>query len=306
LSGTEWSLILFTLLIQAGVGLFVLSETTLGSLAKKFNRENLRPRHLYPSVLSLAFVVVGIAVSFFHLGSPRNAYLTLNNWQSSWLSREILFLILFTALLTVVSFLRWKNPLSSSIHDYIAVLTCASGLALIFSMSRLYMLSTVPPWNTFGTPIAFFITAFLLGGQIYGLILISGKFRYQDFPKEGNGFAVDWKQKTSGRLIRFSLVLVILQLGFAFLFDDRFFSSEPVSAAGASHSHLHLQLSFAIRIGFLITAALLLVILLLRMRKTGAEPKGLRILAYGIFSLILVSEILGRYIFFAAYYRLGL
>lgn len=286
MGGTAWSLILFTLLIQAGVGVFLISEITVGSLARKLEQSYLPTRNLSLVYLSLVLVVGGIAVSFFHLGSPQNAYHSLNNWQSSWLSREIFFLVLLTSLLAALSFLRWKKSPNSLIQRILAVLSFSSGLVLIFSMSKLYMLPTVPSWNNLGTPVAFFITTLLLGCQIVWAIL--------------------WRQKTVVRLIRFSLLLIVLQLGFALFFNGWLFSSEPVSAAGLSNPNLDLQLGFAIRIALVIVAALLLVILLLRMKKTGADRMRVQFLVYGAFCAILISEILGRYLFFAAYYRLGL
>lgn len=286
MGGTAWSLILFTLLIQAGVGVLLISEIAAGSLARKSGPDYLRSTNHYPGFLSLALVVAGIAISFFHLGSPKNVFHVLNNWQSSWLSREILFLILFIALLVVLSLLRLKKTFGSSVHRFVAVLTCLSGLVLIFSMAKLYMLPTIPPWNNLGTPVVFFLTALLLGCQIFWVTF--------------------WNQKTFGRLIRFSLVLIVLQLGFALLFHSWFFPSDPVSSAGLSNLYFNLQLGFAVRIALLIIAALLLVFLLLRLKKTSEARKTFRLMAYVAFFAILISEILGRYVFFAAYYRLGL
>ncbi|MFC2166281.1 dimethyl sulfoxide reductase anchor subunit family protein, partial [Acidobacteriota bacterium] len=233
MGGTVWSLMLFTLFIQASVGVFLISEITVGSLARNFKWGSIQPGHVHFHFLSLALCVSGIGISFLHLGSPQNAYHTLNNFHSSWLSREIFFVILFTVLLAVLFLLRWKKALGSSTQRIIAVFACASGLILIFSMSKLYMLPTVPTWNNLGTPLVFFITTLLLGCQIFGLTFNVGVRRLRNLPLESNGFSADWCQKTFGRIILFSLALIVLQLSLSLLFYSRVISSLHVLIAGA-------------------------------------------------------------------------
>jgi len=306
MGGTEWSLVLFTLLVQAAVGLFLTSEVMAGSLARNSRRDSISPEHVQANVLSLALAVAGIGFSFFHLGSPENALHVLNNWQSSWLSREILFVLIFAVLSAALSFLRWKRALSASTQRIMAVLAGASGLMLIFSMSKLYMLPTVPPWNNLGTPVVFFAAALLLGCQIFGLTSSVGIYRLRHLPIEAKNIFAGRSQKILGRIVRFSLLLIILQFSFVLLFYERFHLPAHKFAVGAQDLDLKFQSGFVVRLSLLAIAALVLIFLLTRIGKTGAGWPDYRFLAYGVFCLVLISEFIDRCLFFAAYYRLGL
>ena len=101
----------------------------------------------------------GMLASFAHLGRKRNAWRVLNHVRKSWLSREILFTILFGA--------GWLATLTSMIlHTNIFILNWLSawiGLVLIYGMARVYRLRAVPVWDSWRTQARFFISAALLG-----------------------------------------------------------------------------------------------------------------------------------------------
>ncbi len=101
--------------------------------------------------------------SFFHLGNPLNAYNAIGNIGSSWLSREIFCGVAFTVVGGIFAILQWRKIGTASQRNLIAVLAALIGLALVFSMSNVYMIRTVPVWDTVTTPMSFFVTTFLLG-----------------------------------------------------------------------------------------------------------------------------------------------
>jgi DMSO reductase anchor subunit len=106
----------------------------------------------------------GLMTSFAHLGTKRNAWRVLNHLRKSWLSREILFTILFGAgwLATVLSMILHTNI---SIFNW---LTALIGIGLIRCMSQVYRLRSVPAWDSWRTNIQFFLSAALLG--ILGMV----------------------------------------------------------------------------------------------------------------------------------------
>ena len=57
----------------------------------------------------------------------------------------------------------WAGLMSTAAGDALGVATALLGLALVGAMSRIYMLRTVPAWNSVATPISFVATALLLG-----------------------------------------------------------------------------------------------------------------------------------------------
>ena len=96
------SVILLTTLIGAGQGLFlalftVQSYTVVGLLPGRDHQA------LYSlgSLLALGLLAAGLVASFFHLGRPARAWRTATQWRSSWLSREVIVLPIFMALVAL-------------------------------------------------------------------------------------------------------------------------------------------------------------------------------------------------------------
>ena len=135
----ELSLIIFTLLAQMAAGMAVFS--LFFPLSTFY-------------LLSIGFLlgVAGLA-SIFHLGTPLNAWRTLNHLKKSWLSREILMFGLFGASWLACLVLPGMGKLPLTL----------SGLGLVYSMAQVYRFKAAPAWNTWRTPAAFFLSALVLG-----------------------------------------------------------------------------------------------------------------------------------------------
>jgi len=58
--------------------------------------------------------------------------------------------------------LGWKmgNP---GVMKYLMMLSSLGGLALLWTMTRIYVMPTIPAWNTWNTPVSFISTALNLG-----------------------------------------------------------------------------------------------------------------------------------------------
>lgn len=169
--GNHWSLILFTLLAQASAGTMV-----LGTFFRSVSRISGRPalpqsafrRGLF---IAAAAMIAAALISFFHLGTPLHAIYVLNNLASSWLSREILAVILFTGSVCLVALLHILGTKREGLLHFLESSSAILGLILVFSMSRIYMLPTVPIWNHLFTPLTFFGTMFLIGAATWMLIM---------------------------------------------------------------------------------------------------------------------------------------
>jgi DMSO reductase anchor subunit len=143
----EAPLVAFTLLVQTAVGALWAMLWLL------------RRAEFLPMLLTGACLGVGMLMSFAHLGTKRNAWRALSHLRKSWLSREILYTLVFAAgwLATLAALLLGFNTALPG------VLTGLVGLWLIHCMSRVYALRTVPAWNSWRTQARFFISAGLLG-----------------------------------------------------------------------------------------------------------------------------------------------
>jgi DMSO reductase anchor subunit len=117
-----------------------------------------------------------LLISLLHLGTPAAAWRSLANLRSSWLSREILCALLFTVTSALCAVLRATHTGPASLGDAAAALAALCGIALLYAMSRVYRVRTLPAWDTPRTTVSFFATALLLGTLAAGtgLVLLPG------------------------------------------------------------------------------------------------------------------------------------
>ena len=180
----ERALILFTLLTQAAIGAFIIFYLIYPWIAQIAGKA---ATHVMTRSFLLAIGALfglGLLVSLFHLGTPLLAYRALANLRSSWLSREILFALIFTCLWASVALLEWRQDGASLFQNLLTWLAVISGLGLIYCMSRVYMLRTVQTWNSISTPLSFYITSFILGVILIAVALylsFQGSSRLQAF-----------------------------------------------------------------------------------------------------------------------------
>ncbi|MCX8005453.1 MAG: dimethyl sulfoxide reductase anchor subunit [Burkholderiaceae bacterium] len=92
-----FSVLLLTTLIGAGQGLF-LALVTVQTYALAGLVAPAQPA-LYPigAAVALALLAAGLVASFFHLGRPERAWRAASQWRTSWLSREVIVLPAFMA-----------------------------------------------------------------------------------------------------------------------------------------------------------------------------------------------------------------
>ena len=166
----KWSLIVFTILSQTAVGAFWVLMATHLYFSSRFGSVQKEGLALTPLLVIEAIMLSSLLVSLAHLGTPSNAYRAVANFRSSWLSREISFAVLFTLTSGAFTYLSWGQVGSANLRSSVAWLAMIFGFLLVYSMSRLYMLRTVPVWNTLFTLISFFLTALILGGLVVGAV----------------------------------------------------------------------------------------------------------------------------------------
>lgn len=275
MSGNEWSLVFFTLIAQMSVGAFFLWE-----IPRLFNLNGLVLKNHVPEKPYVIFTLLAgsaLLISFFHLGTPSRAIYSLSNLATSWLSREILFALLFSSLLFCSALLMWKKIQNQKALKSISALTIFSGMALIFSMSRLYMISTVPAWDTPSTMIEFFTSMIVLG------LVTAVYFGKKKTPRESGIFFI-------------SVLPVVLFIKLVNLM----FTSFPV---------LSNELNFHLLLLSLNTLLLLVVTVLIvwgLLKKKTPEFFVAGNLFYIIAGLLLFSEVAGRYLFFVKYFTAGI
>jgi DMSO reductase anchor subunit len=117
-----WSVLLLTTAIGAAQGLFIALAAALAGAALGALPEAPRSFHLAGSLVALAGLAIGLGASFFHLGRPERAWRTATKWRTSWLSREVIVLPAFMA----VVFLYGAAQLDAGAMLRLAVPTLAA------------------------------------------------------------------------------------------------------------------------------------------------------------------------------------
>jgi DMSO reductase anchor subunit len=109
-----FSVIFLTTLIGAGQGLFLALYTgQLYSAFKVLPVQDSAHYYVLGSLIVLVLLVAGLFSSFFHLGRPERGWRAVARWRTSWLSREVIVLPAFTAVVAawgLILYMSW-NPL---------------------------------------------------------------------------------------------------------------------------------------------------------------------------------------------------
>ncbi len=256
---TENSLIAFTLLAQTAVGGFWAAQwmfTQLWNLVQ-FDARLLR---LIPYLIVGVCLGVGGLSSFAHLGSKRNAWRALAHLRKSWLSREVLYVGLFG-----LGWLVSIAPPSQHILTGARLLTSLFGIGLIYNMSQVYRLQTMPTWNTWRTPIGFFVTSILLGHLLTTNILL---FESQHTEINLSPAAIQW-------IWGMAIALLIIELGLWF------------TATATFHQSLS-----RLRAGLIVAAILGAGVFVVTPYRNNLWSSVL------IFVAVLAEEIIGRWMFY--------
>lgn len=160
------SLVLFTSLAQAAVGMILLFIFLPVQVKDDFVRDNVICDRLFqPGGFAIAAALglfgLGVLFSFLHLSDPFISFYSITNIGSSWLSREILFVGLFGISTLVFFFVR---------NRAVNVLAALFGLGLLYVMSRVYINPPVLFWSSYLTLAVFVSSALLLGSATLLLV----------------------------------------------------------------------------------------------------------------------------------------
>jgi anaerobic dimethyl sulfoxide reductase subunit C (anchor subunit) len=279
----EGSLIAFTLFSQMVIGstlvyalVFFINMDDISQLSSGFNLKT-------PEFLLLLGLLVALSISFFHLGRPANAIHALNNLRTSWISREIFTVTLFSISLLMLFLARWLGA-GKAFLTISFVLSAMAGLLLLLTMIRLYMIPAVSTWNNWLTPTNFTLTALISGLALMLLFVLVFNMEFI-------------------RLKPIILVLLIL-----LLFE--------IVHSGCLHGYLN-SMNFKVSNQFISEgifksfstiriAAIGLAILFLLYAAIHAKAGFQSTLLLVSITLIFTEMILGRFVFFAIYVRIGI
>jgi anaerobic dimethyl sulfoxide reductase subunit C len=288
MNSNEWPLVFFTLLSQistgilfAGLIVFVFTRSHLGAGTIELKR----------LVITTAFIIAGIALvlSFLHLARPKHAVFALQNIGTSHLSLEILMVSVFVFLLMAAwSSERFNFP-PTDFFNYLFLAALFSGLLVIWSMAKLYIVPTIPAWNTPLTFVRFYNSGLLLGT---GAVLLMVVYLYG---KDTGIFRVQHILTTLFLLISLGVFIHLLTTLIAAPAPDNITSGFPLPVIPA---WIKIGRALLLLVGFLFILWWFRGFL---MAGQSVQP----VWAYLGFLMLFFAEIVARYIFYTSYYRVG-
>ncbi len=281
----DWSLVFFTILAQWSVGITVcLTGLILFSDDPAVIVETgLSARN--PVLLALLLIAVATTSSFLHLGKPSNAPGALNNLAGSWLSREIFAIGLFSASLLLTLFSSWK-PGGMEYPGYLLLMCSITGLFLLWAMARVYLIPTIPSWNSWYTPVSFALTSLCLG--LVTLLLLD---------VAGTGDA-DQQVRVHVTLL---VAILALEMVSALLHQHRL-KGMDTGFDGPAFQHGTYYKLYLARLALLLISCLALLFLLLQAELPAASNFNW---VYPILALVFIQETAGRFLFYLSYFRVG-
>ena len=304
---SEWPLIVFTILAQMSVGSFVVLGV-VHLFARKHADVATVDKLSDPALYAIGPVMVaGVLASFFHLGNPLNVFNVLNGLGTSWLSRELFCGSAFTVLGAAFALCQWRKWLTPMWRQVLAAVTALVGLALVFSMSMVYLLPTVPGWYTWATPVSFFITTFLLGALAVGAaFVIEAWLRQRKGTTETDATLTTL---TRGTLRGIGIASIVLLAAEFVVIPTYVLALSNQSSPAAGHAVSALMAAggtwFVLRLVLVATGAGILGLFVYR-AATKSSERTLAIMATSAFALVLVAEAIGRVLFYNSMFHVGI
>jgi anaerobic dimethyl sulfoxide reductase subunit C len=280
---SEWSLVLFTLFSQTAAGIMIAVLPFL--FLNKNIRTGLIAKALY---FATGLMAAALVLSFFHLNNPVNALYALSNLKTSWLSREIFMVSLFLFVLVMLNFIFHFRKPTPKFYRAFVLAAAAIGAGMIYAMSKLYIIPTVPPWNSASTMIEFYSSALLLGSAF----VLALFFHYEI--KIGNSMRSDSRVKA---LLGLTVVVIIIIIANTFFIKPDTIAENAAFKPKAFDEYLRLFRWFSLFFG---------AVLFSFMVYPKNWLKKMPFVIYLPFVFFLISEIIARAAFYAVFYRTGL
>jgi anaerobic dimethyl sulfoxide reductase subunit C (anchor subunit) len=301
----EWALPVYTILVQLSVGSMLALWLIRVRFMPIYGQEELERMMRNPVAALMITILTAMIGSFFHLSRPILAFLAIINLGKSWLSREIVFTVMMFGAVALLWFMQSNVSQRVRIKTGLGWATIFFGFAATFCMTQLYLLPTQASWDTFFTVASFFSSVVLLGACA-SLTMLVVDLRYTQIQNPQNLGAHPLMIRRA--LPVYAGVVVVTAIGilaqYGFLMDILNTGSDTAMASLRLYLGLYAPL-LIFRLLAMVAGVVWLVVAVLRTLRSGNLTK-LTFQAYMACLLLLVSEILGRFLFYATHIRTGI
>ena len=294
------ALVVMLVLTQLSAGAFVAGHALVsGPWANAQMLSTIRPAH---AVAGLVVALVGMNAAVFHLGRPRYAFRALLGLRTSWLSREILAFGLFAALAAAHAVAVWMAsdaPRMIPLANATGFITAACGLAATFCSVMIYAATHRPYWSPHRTGPKFFLTAAILGLPLALFVSLAACAGIPDLTTAS--IMQDYGQSLCRWLMAATAAKLLLEASILAHLNSR--QTTPLRRTAIVLTG-ELGMTHTLRYFFGIMGGLILPMVLLSDKATIAGG-GYQSLFVGLVValmalLLLIGEMLERYLFFAA------
>ena len=303
----EWALPVYTTMMQLASGALFALWILRTFAAKKYDHDHVDRVMDNPILIIFMTVLVAMFGSHFHLSKPYQSFLAVLNFRNSWLSREVVFTLIAFGLLFFLLFLQLTTSGKWRLKTVIGWLTIVTMAANIFAMSQIYLLPTQVAWDTPMTLVSFYATALLLGGLALASLLIMD-LKYSEL-------RALYKVELQARLIQnalpwlgfYAVASAVLAMS-GNLIQLQTLASNQIQTAQVS-VELLLKLYpalFGMRLIAMLLGVVLMIGAIIWARRTQKSVSELFAATYLSCLLVMVGELLGRFLFYATHIRLGL
>jgi anaerobic dimethyl sulfoxide reductase subunit C (anchor subunit) len=258
-------------------------------------------------IIVIAFTaVVAMGGSHFHLSKPFHSFLAVLNFKSSWLSREIVFTVLFfltTMSLLYLTYFRFHHRGLITALGWLAILF---GTILIYCMARIYLLPTQAAWNSGTVIVSFYTTSLVLGVMAIACLMVLD-LKFAEIQKTDDvGLRVEVIRYSFSGLTLMTSLLVIVRILTLYLQMHQLSQGDLIARTSLRLLLELYQPLLILRVIVLLFAAIYFASSVYRIFRSQLPPQKLMLPVYLSCLLILVGEILGRFLFYATHIRVGI
>ncbi|MAT98633.1 MAG: hypothetical protein CL608_15935 [Anaerolineaceae bacterium] len=168
----EWALPVYTILMQLAVGAMLGLWIIRAVAIRQHGRSVIDYIIRIPVLAVFLTIVAAIIGSHFHLSQPVFSLLATLNLRTSWLSREILFTISFLVMVGGIAYLQWFTYGNSRLITVMGWFGAGAGSLGVYCMSQIYLLPTHSSWNSPLTIVSFLLSALILGVTAVAVLLV--------------------------------------------------------------------------------------------------------------------------------------
>jgi anaerobic dimethyl sulfoxide reductase subunit C (anchor subunit) len=302
----EWALPVYTILMQLAVGAMLGLWLIRAAAIRQHGRSVIDHIIRIPVLAVFLTIIVAIAGSHFHLSRPIFSLLAALNLRSSWLSREVVFTISFLGAVGGLSYLQWFTYGNSRLKTGLGWLGITTGSLSVYCMSKIYLLPTHSSWDSPLTVVSFLLTVVMLGVTAVAVLLVMDLKVSEVAGAPETAVRRQIVHQSFIWLAGVALVTAVVILTLNLIFISQL-SQGNISAQTSFMLLLGLYKPlFGMRYIALFTGVGwfgLTAIILNRDRKTRYEMTNSIYLAC---LLVLIAEILGRFLFYATHVRIGI